>query len=70
MWYFWTKWHWDRFFFELFAFLLSISFYRGSPCSYITRGMNSTPDGGHSSETSSHLVDMNNNIVSFLILSK
>jgi hypothetical protein len=24
----WTKWHWDRFFFLSFGFLLSISFYR------------------------------------------
>jgi hypothetical protein len=26
----WTKWHWDRFFSEYFAFLLSISLHRCS----------------------------------------
>jgi hypothetical protein len=56
-----AKWHWDRVFFELFAFLPSISFHRGSPCSYIISGMNNTPVGGHSSETLSHPIDMNNN---------
>jgi hypothetical protein len=25
----WSKWHWDRFFSELFSFPLSISFHRG-----------------------------------------
>jgi len=30
----WTKWHWDRFCSEFFGFLLSASFYRGSPYSY------------------------------------
>jgi hypothetical protein len=39
----WTKWHWDRFFSEIFSFRLSISFYCGSPCSYITWGMNNRP---------------------------
>jgi hypothetical protein len=29
----WTKWHWDRFFFQYFGFPLSVSFHR---C-YITR---------------------------------
>jgi hypothetical protein len=41
-------WHWDRFFSELFGFLLSI-FHRGSPRSY---GMRDRPVGGRSSETS------------------
>jgi hypothetical protein len=31
----------DRFFSEFFGFPLSILFHRGSPCSYITLGMNS-----------------------------
>jgi hypothetical protein len=26
----WTKWHWDRFFFEFFGFPLSVSFHRCS----------------------------------------
>jgi hypothetical protein len=38
----WTKWHWDRFFSELFGFPLSISLLRPSPYSYIIQGMNKT----------------------------
>jgi hypothetical protein len=30
----WTKWHWDMFFSELFGFPLSISFHRRSPNEY------------------------------------
>jgi hypothetical protein len=37
--------------YELFGFLLSISFHRGSPYSYITCGMNTGPVYGRSSET-------------------
>jgi hypothetical protein len=39
-------------------FCLSISFHCGSPCSYITWGMNSRPVGGRSSETWSRRIDM------------
>jgi hypothetical protein len=30
----WTVWHWDRFFYEFFGFLLSVLFHRGPPYSY------------------------------------
>jgi hypothetical protein len=50
----WTKWHWDKFFFK---FSLSVLFHHHFPCSYITRGMND----GCSSNTLSDLIDMNNN---------
>jgi hypothetical protein len=58
LWY--TKWHWDRFFFELFGFPLSVSFHHGPPYSYIIWGMNDKPTGGCSSKTQSHPIDMNN----------
>jgi hypothetical protein len=45
------KVHWDRFFSKFFSFLLSISFYHGSPCTYITWRMNNRPVGGRRSET-------------------
>jgi hypothetical protein len=38
--------------------LLTSSFHHGSPCSYITRGMNNRPVGGLSSETWSHPIDI------------
>jgi hypothetical protein len=44
--------------FQDFAFSLSVSFYRGSPCSYIIWEMNNRPVGGSSSETYSHPIDM------------
>jgi hypothetical protein len=34
----WTNWHWDRFFSEFFRFTRSISLHCGSSHSYITRG--------------------------------
>jgi hypothetical protein len=37
---------------------LSISFYHGSPYSYISWGMNNRRVGGRSSETSPHPIDM------------
>jgi hypothetical protein len=37
--------------FQVLLFLLSTSFHRGSPRSYITTGMNNRPVGGRSSET-------------------
>jgi hypothetical protein len=37
---------------------LLISFHHGSPCSYITLGMNSRPIDGQSSERYSHHIDM------------
>jgi hypothetical protein len=46
----WKKLHWDRIFFEFFDFPLSVSFHRGSPYSYIMRGMNIKDVGGRSSE--------------------
>jgi hypothetical protein len=46
---------------KFFGFPLSISIHRGSPHSYIILGMNNRPVGDRSSETSSHLMDMNNN---------
>jgi hypothetical protein len=42
------------------GFLLSIQFNRGSPHSYITRGINNRPVGGRSSNTCSRPIDMNN----------
>jgi hypothetical protein len=35
----WTKWHWNRFFSEVFGFPLLISFHCGSTYSYITWSM-------------------------------
>jgi hypothetical protein len=61
MWDLWfTKWHWDRFFSKFFGFTMSISFHNGSPHSCITCGLNNTLTGGHSSETQSHPIKMNN----------
>jgi hypothetical protein len=54
----WTKWNGG----EIFDFVLSISFHRGSPHSHITWGMNNMPAGGCSSQTQSHPLDTNNNI--------
>jgi hypothetical protein len=45
---------------ESFGFTLSVSFHRGSPYSYIIRGMNNRPFGGRSSETLSNPVNINN----------
>jgi hypothetical protein len=51
MWdFWWTKWHWDRFFFKFFDFPLSVSFHQGSLYSYIMQVMNKRPFGGHSSD--------------------
>jgi hypothetical protein len=47
-------------FLRVLRFPLSLSFHCGSPCSYITWGMNKRPVGGRSSETSSNPIDMNN----------
>jgi hypothetical protein len=47
----WTKWHWDRFFFEFDSFSLSVSLHRGSPYSCIISGTNSRPVCGRNSET-------------------
>jgi hypothetical protein len=49
-----------RFFPEFFGFLLLVSLHHGSPYSYIILGMNNMPIGGHSSETESHPIHMNN----------
>jgi hypothetical protein len=63
----WTKWHWDRFFFEFFGF----------PCQYystvalhtqITWGKNNRHIGGHSPDTQSHSIDMNNNKLFFVMV--
>jgi hypothetical protein len=48
---------------EFFSFPLSVSLYHGSLCSYIIWGMNNRPIGGHSSETQSHPIYMNNNVL-------
>jgi hypothetical protein len=56
----WTRWHCDRLFFEFFGFLLSVSFRRGSPYSYIIWG-NNRPVGGRNSETPFLLIEMNMN---------
>jgi hypothetical protein len=40
------------------SFPLSISFHRGSPCSYVTWGMNNRLVSGSSSETLSYTIDM------------
>jgi hypothetical protein len=53
----WTEWHWDRFFSELFGFTLSVSFHRRSSNSY-HGGMNNIYVSGSSSETS-HLIEIN-----------
>jgi hypothetical protein len=50
----WAKWHWDRLFFEFFGFPLSISFYPGSPLSYIIWRMKNRGC------SPSHPIDMNN----------
>jgi hypothetical protein len=42
---------------QIRGFPLSISFHYGSPCSYITWGMNNRPVGGRSSETQSQPID-------------
>jgi hypothetical protein len=55
----WTKWQCGRSLHEFFSFLLSISFYRGSPYSHIIWGMNSRLNGDRSSETESHPMNMN-----------
>jgi hypothetical protein len=47
---------------RVLLFLLSVSFHRGSPYSYIVCGMNNRPVGGRSSETQSHTVDINNTL--------
>jgi hypothetical protein len=39
-------------------FSLLITFFHGSPCSYIIWGMNNRPVGSHSSETQSHPIDI------------
>jgi hypothetical protein len=49
------------FFSEFFGFPLSVLFHCGYSCSCITWGMTNRPVGGHSSETSFHSIDMNNN---------
>jgi hypothetical protein len=38
-----------------------LSFHNGSPCSYITSGINNRATGGHSSETQSNPSDINYN---------
>jgi hypothetical protein len=55
----WTKQHWGRFFSEFLGFPLSISFHPSSACSCITWRMNKRPNGGCSSEISSHPTDIN-----------
>jgi hypothetical protein len=45
-------------FLRVFRFSLSISFRRGSPYSYITRGINNRAVGGSSSETYFRPIDM------------
>jgi hypothetical protein len=52
---------------EFFGFPLLISFHHGSPCSYITWGMNSRLIGGSSSEMF-HPIDMNSNNYKWLII--
>jgi hypothetical protein len=47
----WTKWHWDRFFFEFFGVSLSITFQRRFP-THIIWGMKNISDSDSSSETS------------------
>jgi hypothetical protein len=44
--------HWHRFFSEIFSFSPSVSFYCGSPLSYITWGINNRSVRGYSLETS------------------
>jgi hypothetical protein len=55
----WTKWYWDRVFSESFGSSQSISFYQASISIYHWR-KNNRPIGGHSSETQSHTINMNN----------
>jgi hypothetical protein len=56
-------WHWDRSPSELFCFLLSVLFHLHSPYSYY-KGINNRLIGVRSSETLSHLIDINNNNIS------
>jgi hypothetical protein len=56
----WTKWQWDRFFSQLFGFLLSVSSNRDYLCSEMNFGPNSRPVSGCSSKIYSHPIDMNN----------
>jgi hypothetical protein len=57
----WKKWHWDRFLFKSFSFLLSVSFHRGSPLLVYHVEDEQWTVGGRSSETQSHHVDVNKN---------
>jgi hypothetical protein len=67
MWCLWNiNWRWDRFFSEFIGYALSKSLHRGSPYSYITWGTNNRPIGGRSSETYSHSIDINTNMISNL----
>jgi hypothetical protein len=62
----WTKWHWDRFFYKFFSFPLSVSSHHGSPYSYISE-MNNRTVGGRklrdATATDSHATDMNNKLI-------
>jgi hypothetical protein len=59
----WSKWHWVTVFCEFFCFPLSVSFHCDSPYSRIIWGWTIGSGGGHSSETSSHLISMNTSVV-------
>jgi hypothetical protein len=51
----WTKWYWDRHFFE---FPLSLLFHHGSPYLHLYQlEMNNRPDGGRGSETLSRPIN-------------
>jgi hypothetical protein len=39
----WKKWHWDRFYSELYGFPLSVLFNSGCPCSYTVKLLSIVP---------------------------
>jgi hypothetical protein len=63
MWDLWRTVHSDRFVSEFFGFPLSISFHRRSPCSNIAWGGDNRPTFSRSSETQSHPIYMNMDII-------
>jgi hypothetical protein len=54
-----TKWHWDKFFPEVFGFPLSISFHRGCPYIHIIWGWTISSLQA-AVQTQSHPINMNN----------
>jgi hypothetical protein len=55
-------------FLRVLLFSPSISYHHGYPYSYTTWGMNNSPAGGRSAETSSHPIDMDNLQIMMLLI--